>query len=140
MSDFKTSNTSRIKIFLLEDDKNFVYATRKVFDRNWIDLVVCESISDYKFTDEVEWYMVDWQILWKYSFDIIKDIRKNTDKLIVLFSHHNDTEFVMKAIKNGSDMYFDKMDYNKYDLNLQIIKRLCKKLNYVHKKNRKVVR
>lgn len=95
-------------IILIEDDKIFAESLIRKLKKVWIENVKWYStIWSYEH-QEADLYITDIR-LEHNSFDLIKDIRKNTNKIILALSHFTNKDYMLKALNSWADLYIDKM-------------------------------
>lgn len=112
-----------MKIYLLEDNTVFTREFCKLLDKKWIWYDTCSSVCLYKYK-EYDAYLIDLQVGSEMSYDVIADIKKRTDKPIVLISHHTDREKIQQAVDNGVSYIISKYDYQLYGIHLDLISKM----------------
>lgn len=117
-----------MKIYLLEDNKVFRNKYKKFVKSQGYEIIVCESLEDFEYID-CDLYLIDLQLWKEYSYDVIKQLRKNTNKLIVMFTHHNDADILRRGFEAWADLFQYKMEYTLYWLHLDMYKKFCKNHN-----------
>lgn len=117
-----------MNIFLLEDNLIFIKEFKKFASKSWHNLHICHDIDEFEFK-ECDVYLVDLQI-WNnlYSYDVIRKIRKQTDKEIVLFTHHEDPDLITHWLEAWADDYIYKFQYQLYWVRLKILEHRLRKL------------
>lgn len=95
-------------IVIIEDDLVFVKNVVSKLKKNWIDDIrVFNSIQSYIHI-EAELYLVDIR-LEKNSFDLISEIRKQTNGVICIVSSYSEKEYIKKCFTNWADFYINKL-------------------------------
>lgn len=116
-----------MKAYILEDNELYLKHLIRFLEKRWYDIVSETSLGNYKFV-EADIYLIDLQVWDSLKEDLsipcIEDIRKNTDALIVLVTHHLHTEMwieiVTRWLKAWANDILDKMDINLYSVKFWI--------------------
>ena len=116
-----------MKISILEDNKVYLKKLKSFLEDRWHKVITYNTIEKFEFI-ESDIYLVDLQIGKEMSFDLIKDIRYNTNSMIIIISHHTKPSILRKGIEYGADYYFNKMNIDQYSLQFEIIENLSKRL------------
>jgi DNA-binding response OmpR family regulator len=101
-----------MKIAIVEDDKLLALNIWKKLKRNWYDIVISNSVEDFKKTilSHADLFIIDLG-LWKESwFDIIKWLReeKKSNSPIIIMSGYADIDKKLKWFTMGVDDYICK--------------------------------
>lgn len=94
-------------IIVIEDKKHFAKSLQQKLERNWYEVKVYHSTSEY-IHEEAELYIID-ICLEVQSYALIRKIRHNTHAPIIIFTAFNNNEYIKKALEAWWDVHEDKL-------------------------------
>lgn len=93
-------------IVIIEDNIDFSNIFSKRLRMEWFNTTIFNSIKSYAHI-EADLYIIDLH-LEKKSYWLIKKIRNQTDKPIMVLSAYNNVEYINKTIDYWADCYIIK--------------------------------